>query len=185
MTLSLFCIKGDYTLDYNQEAQYYGVYSSNHGEHGAPYFPPITDWMPAARAMAQEHAKAGKFTCPPNALHFSCHLAPWGYQSYGETLSHRHSVYIPAEARWWYNGQRIGRPRCHHQLLFSRVGCLACNLIFIMMCVHNSNMTSPDTTKALTCIGTVTLHRCSSSTIGSTHETLLGQKSTRTLCWTG
>lgn len=98
MTLSLFCIKGDYTLDYNQEAQYYGVYSSNHGEHGAPYFPPITDWMPAARAMAQEHAKAGKFTCPPNALHFSCHLAPWGYQSYGETLSHRHSVYIPAEA---------------------------------------------------------------------------------------
>ena len=32
------------TLDYNQEAQYYHVYSSNHEELASAYFPPITAW---------------------------------------------------------------------------------------------------------------------------------------------
>jgi alpha-L-fucosidase 2 len=41
------------TLDYNQEAQYYGVFSSNHEELSSAYFPPITDWMGAARQSAQ------------------------------------------------------------------------------------------------------------------------------------
>jgi hypothetical protein len=72
---------GDFTLDYNQEAQYYGVFSSNHQELAAAYFPPITAWMPAARQSAQAHAIKGNITCPAKALHYSCHLAPWGYQS--------------------------------------------------------------------------------------------------------
>ena len=42
---------GDYTLDYNQEAQYYGVHSSNHPELAA-YCEPIWAWLPAARADA-------------------------------------------------------------------------------------------------------------------------------------
>ena len=33
---------GDYTLDYNQESQFYGVFNSNHEEHAAAYFPPIS-----------------------------------------------------------------------------------------------------------------------------------------------
>jgi len=32
---------GDYTLDYNQEAQFYGVHSSNHPELATGYFPPV------------------------------------------------------------------------------------------------------------------------------------------------
>lgn len=72
---------GDFTLDYNQEAQYYGVYSSNKATHAAPYFPPIEAWMDAARLAAQTHAQAANLTCPAHALHYACHLAPWGYQS--------------------------------------------------------------------------------------------------------
>ena len=76
---------GDFTLDYNQEAQYYSVFASNHGEHAAPYFAPIEDWMGAARVLAQQHAKTSKLTCAPNALHYACHLAPWGYQSHDQS----------------------------------------------------------------------------------------------------
>ena len=65
----------------NQEAQYYGFYSSNHGEHAEAYFGPILDWMPAAKLNALGHCAQANFSCPPNALHYACHLAPWGYQS--------------------------------------------------------------------------------------------------------
>ena len=34
--------------------------------------------MGAARLSAQAHARKGGITCPANALHYSCHLAPWG-----------------------------------------------------------------------------------------------------------
>jgi hypothetical protein len=69
----------------NQEAQFYGVFSSNHEEQAAGYFPPITEWMGTARLSAQAHAKKGGITCPANALHYSCHLAPWGYQSHDQS----------------------------------------------------------------------------------------------------
>lgn len=72
---------GDYTLDYNQEAQYYGVYSSNHPELAAAYFPPITEWMASARNHAKAEAEKAGVTCASSTLHFACHLAPWGYQS--------------------------------------------------------------------------------------------------------
>ena len=97
------------TLDYNQEAQYYHVYSSNHEELASAYFPPITAWSAAARMFlriwavcvaqtnvragrmdsakmsAQAHARKGGITCPANAMHYSCHLAPWGYQSHDQS----------------------------------------------------------------------------------------------------
>jgi hypothetical protein len=61
------------------------VYPSNHGEVAEPYFAPIQDWMGAARVAAQQHAKSAGVTCPANALHYSCHLAPWGYQSHDQS----------------------------------------------------------------------------------------------------
>jgi len=73
---------GDYTLDYNQESTFFGVYSSNHAELAESYFGPILDWMPAAKTMAQQQCNASKKSCAPNALHFGCHLAPWGLQSF-------------------------------------------------------------------------------------------------------
>lgn len=41
--------------------------------------------MGAARVAAQQHAKSAGVTCPANALHYSCHLAPWGYQSHDQS----------------------------------------------------------------------------------------------------
>jgi hypothetical protein len=38
---------------------------------------------------AQQHAKTAGVTCPANALHYSCHLAPWGYQSH-DTSTYMH-----------------------------------------------------------------------------------------------
>ena len=73
---------GDYTLDYNQEATYFHVYSSNHPERAAGYFGPLIDWMGAARAQAAEAAaKANLSSCSAKALHYAAHLAPWGQQS--------------------------------------------------------------------------------------------------------
>jgi hypothetical protein len=73
---------GDFTLDYNQEANFYHVFSSNHPERAAAYFQPILDYMPSAKAQAARVATQSNLTgCDPKALNFPCHLAPWGQQS--------------------------------------------------------------------------------------------------------
>ena len=45
--------------------------------------------MGAARVSAQQHAKTAGVSCPSNALHYSCHLGPWGYQSH-DTSTYMH-----------------------------------------------------------------------------------------------
>lgn len=78
---------GDYTLDYNYEAQFYGLYSANHVDLAAAYYAPVLDWMPAAALGAQQAAAQAKINCTANkTLHYSCHLAPWGYQSRDQTI---------------------------------------------------------------------------------------------------
>eukprot|EP01060_Flectonema_neradi_P038580 TRINITY_DN814_c0_g1_i3.p1 TRINITY_DN814_c0_g1~~TRINITY_DN814_c0_g1_i3.p1 ORF type:complete len:764 (+),score=169.98 TRINITY_DN814_c0_g1_i3:52-2343(+) len=72
---------GDYTLDYNQEAQYYGIFSSNRIDQFSSYGSPIFEWEPSARVQAQQEAQSAGIKCANNTLHFACHLAPWGYQS--------------------------------------------------------------------------------------------------------
>ena len=72
---------GDYTLDYNYQATFFGTFGSNHPELSSAYFAPITDWMDAARVLAQQRAKKANLTCSADALLYAAHLAPWGYQS--------------------------------------------------------------------------------------------------------
>jgi len=69
---------GDYTLDFNYQAQYYGVFGSNHATSAESYFTPILDWMPRAGPKAQYQAWLANVSCPTEALYFACHLAPWG-----------------------------------------------------------------------------------------------------------
>ena len=70
----------DYTLDYNYEAAYYGVYASGHPELAALYFQPMIDGMAAATRGAQVRATMGNLTCmKPTALHYNAHISPWGY----------------------------------------------------------------------------------------------------------
>lgn len=78
--------KGDYTLDYNYEATFYGAFGSNHPEQTVSYFPPIIEWMSAASKEAQSEASKAHVNCTASALHYACHLAPWGMQSRDQTV---------------------------------------------------------------------------------------------------
>eukprot|EP00660_Eupelagonema_oceanica_P010417 gene10417-4949_t len=62
---------GDYTLDYNYAASWWGTYSSNHVELAAPQYEPLLDYAPAARRAAERYGCAG--------LHSPPHIAPWGH----------------------------------------------------------------------------------------------------------
>eukprot|EP01116_Phalansterium_solitarium_P024282 TRINITY_DN8859_c0_g1_i1.p1 TRINITY_DN8859_c0_g1~~TRINITY_DN8859_c0_g1_i1.p1 ORF type:complete len:900 (+),score=224.85 TRINITY_DN8859_c0_g1_i1:143-2842(+) len=78
---------GDYTLDYNQEATFYGAFGSNHVDQTSSYWGPILDYSGAAAKMAQaELASAHVGNCSAAALHYPCHLAPWGMQSQDQTV---------------------------------------------------------------------------------------------------
>jgi hypothetical protein len=85
---------GDMTLDYNYEATFFGAVAT-HVAHAVSYFGSVVDWMPAARKQAAQQAAAANVQCPADALHYACHLAPWGFQSQDT------SVYM----HW--NGERL------------------------------------------------------------------------------
>ena len=76
---------GDYTLDYNYEATFYGVYSSNHPELASSYFRAVVDAMGAARRGAAERASALNLTCASSSLHYNAHIGPWGAGDYDES----------------------------------------------------------------------------------------------------
>jgi len=62
--------RGDFHLNYNFQAPYYGVYSSNHPELAEPYYQTILDYMPKAREMAR------LFHC--RGVHFPVAIGPEG-----------------------------------------------------------------------------------------------------------
>jgi alpha-L-fucosidase 2 len=53
------CWSNKYTLDYNFEATWWGVYSSNRPELAMPYYEVILGLLPAGRQLAQEHGTKG------------------------------------------------------------------------------------------------------------------------------
>jgi hypothetical protein len=71
---------GDYTLDYNQEAIYYGAHSSNHPAAIMPQVQMLLDYLPAAAAgSAALMAKYNKTCAGGDAgLSFPSHIAPYG-----------------------------------------------------------------------------------------------------------
>jgi hypothetical protein len=72
---------GDYTLDYNYAAPFYGAFASNRPEQAEAYWAPVLAWLPPARIKAQVQAEAAHVTCPAQAAFYDCHLAPWGLAS--------------------------------------------------------------------------------------------------------
>lgn len=61
---------GDYHLNYNFQAPYYIVYSSNHPELSLPFYQAIWQSVPNGRAMAKRHGWKG--------VHFPVSIGPWG-----------------------------------------------------------------------------------------------------------
>ena len=70
---------------YNAESTFYGAFSSNHPAQADSYWNFILDWRQGARILAQEQAALYGLQCPNKTLHYPCHLAPWGYQSWDQT----------------------------------------------------------------------------------------------------
>lgn len=66
--------QGDYHLNYNFEAQFYIVYSSNHADLSLPYYQALVDWMPQAREFAKKRGWHG--------LCYPVSIGPWGLCSY-------------------------------------------------------------------------------------------------------
>jgi hypothetical protein len=62
---------GDYTLNYNFQAPFYGTYSSNRLSMALSQYKPILDYIPQGRM----NSKA--FNC--TGLHYPVHIAPWGF----------------------------------------------------------------------------------------------------------
>ena len=65
---------------------YYGAFSSNHAPQTAPYLTPLLDWVAPGRALAQRVAGDLHLECDPATLMYACHLAPWGMQSWDESV---------------------------------------------------------------------------------------------------
>jgi alpha-L-fucosidase 2 len=61
---------GDFHLNYNFQAPYYGAYSANHAELSHPYYQAIQESIPNGRAMAQRRGWKG--------VHFPVCIGPWG-----------------------------------------------------------------------------------------------------------
>lgn len=86
-----------YTLDYNAEAQFYGVASSNHPELVLPYATVVLDFVANARTEAEY------FKCP-GGLHFPGAVGPFGYYNMGWMHMHSHGSFaaLPLIWHWQY-----------------------------------------------------------------------------------
>lgn len=63
--------RGDFHLNYNYEAPFWGLYSSNHTEQTGCYDQPLLDYMPKAKAGANKLLNNKGLYCPVG-------IAPWG-----------------------------------------------------------------------------------------------------------
>jgi hypothetical protein len=96
---------GDYTLDYNFESTYFGAFAANHAAQFASYAGPLLAWAPAGRKQAAQQAATAGVTCADAALHFACHLAPWGFQSDDLTIYMHWNLnfaLLPLVSQWEY-----------------------------------------------------------------------------------
>ena len=64
----------DFHLNYNHQAPFWGLYSSNHIEQAATYEQPIVDRLPAARSAARR-----LLNC--RGAYFTVGMGPWGLPS--------------------------------------------------------------------------------------------------------
>jgi alpha-L-fucosidase 2 len=64
---------GDYTLDYNHQTPYLGLYSSNHISTADPYDPPVLDFIDRAKTYAQTMLNV-------RGVYYPGHIGPWGLE---------------------------------------------------------------------------------------------------------
>ena len=73
---------GDYTLNYNFEAPYYGIYSANHIEIATTYYEVILNYTKQGIIDAKYYYQCN------NSVHYPGHLAPFGFNNSGDMGQH-------------------------------------------------------------------------------------------------
>jgi hypothetical protein len=72
---------GDYHLNYNFQAPFYGLYSANRIEQAMSYYEPILDYIPEGRRRAREEISESTLLDIPegvNGVLFPVGIGPWG-----------------------------------------------------------------------------------------------------------
>ena len=87
--------QADYHLNYNHQAPWWGVFSSNHPELAEPYDAPILDYLPTARTNAQELLKV-------RGVYYDVGVGPRGLETSFMPDGHG----IPGEGRRMFLGQK-------------------------------------------------------------------------------
>ncbi|WP_203942328.1 discoidin domain-containing protein [Planotetraspora thailandica] len=103
---------GDYHLNYNAQAPFYGVYSSNRPELSLPYYQVVEDYVPAAKARAKNDVSRIKpdyvATRPDLAggadgVLFPVGIGPWGSTSGGQGSSQFPGSYLQQTSNGLFN----------------------------------------------------------------------------------
>lgn len=69
---------GDFHLNYNFQAPFYGLYSANHSETTLPFYDAMNQSIPLGRKFAQARGWKG--------IHLPVSIGPWGMTPHGEYL---------------------------------------------------------------------------------------------------
>jgi hypothetical protein len=68
--------RGAFTMNYNQEGIYYGIYAANHAELGTPYYNAMVQYIPRGRKDAET-----QFQCP--GINMECEIWHFGQTTSG------------------------------------------------------------------------------------------------------
>ncbi|MCW1923841.1 hypothetical protein OKA05_14835 [Luteolibacter arcticus] len=87
---------GDYHLNYNFQAQFYGLYAANHTDETRPFYEAMNQSIPVGKRMAADRGWKG--------IHLPVALGPWGTLPYGERKDHgqRSNAAFAALPYFWY-----------------------------------------------------------------------------------
>ena len=91
---------GDWHLNYNFQAPFYGLYSANHADTTLPFYDAMNQGIPAGRSMAKKRGWKG--ICFPVGLGPDGML-PWGEQDWGQRSNAAYSALLYG---WYWQAMR-------------------------------------------------------------------------------
>ncbi|MFZ4396845.1 MAG: glycosyl hydrolase family 95 catalytic domain-containing protein [Kiritimatiellia bacterium] len=88
---------GDFHLNYNFQAPFYGVYAANHAELSLPFYQAINEFVPRGRKIAEKKGWKG--------VHFPVSIGPWGMCPEGDDTDwgqRSNAAYCALNFIWYY-----------------------------------------------------------------------------------
>lgn len=88
---------GDFHLNYNFQAPFYGVYAANHADLSLPFYQAIKEFVPRGRKIAEKRGWKG--------VHFPVSIGPWGMCPEGDDADwgqRSNAAYCALNFIWYY-----------------------------------------------------------------------------------